>query len=150
MLRSMARSAAEKPVSSGVEASSTASRSARSEPDRQPNRVRIARASQLSAAGRSTRLRARTAGRLRRVAPACRWVGSESGSQAAVRSLTRRIGIGNAEAGEDCPLQAFHFLGVRIVLVIVADQMEKSMHGQMAEMMRERLVLVSASRRVIS
>ena len=54
MLRSMVRSITENPASSGAEASSTTCRSSRTEPCFQPNSVRIALISQLSAAGRST------------------------------------------------------------------------------------------------
>ncbi len=50
----MVRSIAEKPVSSGVLASSTTCRSSRTDPGFQPNSVRIARISQLSEAGRNT------------------------------------------------------------------------------------------------
>ncbi|MET3358620.1 hypothetical protein ABIF83_006446 [Bradyrhizobium ottawaense] len=54
MLRSMVRSTAEKPVSSGVVASSTTWRSSRTDPAFQPNSVRMARKSQPSAVGRIT------------------------------------------------------------------------------------------------
>ena len=73
----MVRSMAEKPTSSGVEASSTTCRSSRTDPGFHPNSVRIARVSQLSAAGRSTSPCGTTAGRLR-VLRGLSWVGSES------------------------------------------------------------------------
>ena len=78
MLRSMVRSTAEKPTSSGVEVSSTTCRSSRTDPGFQPNSVRIARVSQLSAAGRMTSPSRTTAGRLR-VLRGLSWIGSESG-----------------------------------------------------------------------
>ena len=136
----MVRSMAEKPTSSGVEASSTTCRSSRTDPGFQPNSVRIARVSQLSAAGRSTSPSCTTAGRLR-VLRGLSWVGSESG----IFSLTRvpiRIRIGNAELRQDLPLEAFHRFGVVVFFVVVADQMQEAMDRQMAEMMIERLLFV--------
>src|SRR5882757_10025860 len=142
MLRSMVRSIAEKPTSSGWEASSTTCRSSRTDPAFHPNRVRIARSSQLSAVGRSTSPSCTTAGRLR-VLRGLSLVGSESGMS--VHPLPVRIGIsiririGNAELGENLAFEAFHRVGVGVVLVIVADQMQKAVHGEMTEVMIERL-----------
>src|SRR6202050_2884283 len=145
MLRSMVRSVAEKPTSSGVEASSTTCRSSRTDPGFHPNSVRIARVSQFSATGRMTSFGAPTAGRLRTLR-GLSWVGSESAIS--VRPLpipmgiSIRIRIGNAEFGQDLRFQCFHGLGVGVVFMIVADQMQETMHRQMAEMMVERLLLV--------
>src|SRR3954447_23632421 len=139
MLRSMVRSIAEKPTSSGWEASSTTCRSSRTDPAFHPNRVRIARSSQLSAAGRSTSPSCTTAGRLR-VLRGVSWVGSESGMS--VHPLPVRIGVGNAKLRQNLGLETLHGFGVVVVLVIVADQMQKTVHRQMAEMMIERFLLV--------
>src|ERR1700682_4011015 len=146
ILRSMVRSMAEKPTSSGVEASSTTCRSSRTDPGFHPNRVRIARVSQLSAAaGRSTSPSRTTAGRLR-VLRGLSWVGSESAIS--VHPLRTRMGIsiririGNAELRQNLLLESFHYLGVVVFFVIVADQMQETMHRQMAEMMIERLLFV--------
>ncbi len=62
-----------------------------------------------------------------------------------------RIGIGNAELRKNLPFEIFHGLGVVVVLVIVADQMQEAVHRQMAQVMIERLLSSSsASRRVVS
>ena len=141
----MVRSIAEKPTSSGVLASSTTCRSSRTDPGFQPNSVRIARISQLSAAGRMTSPSCTTAGRLR-VLRGLSWVGSESGiSVHPLRSfigISLRIRIGNAELREDLGLEALHGFGVGVVFVVVADQMQVTVHRQMAEMMIERLLFV--------
>src|ERR1700743_1139392 len=145
MLRSMVRSTAEKPTSSGVDAPSTTCRSSRTEPGFQPNSVRIARISQFSAVGRMTSPSGTTAGRLR-VLRGLSWVGSESAISVhplrTCSGIPLRVRIGNAELGEDLGLQALHVVGVGVVFVVVADQMQETMHRQMAEMMIERLLLV--------
>src|SRR5437588_9289964 len=137
MLRSMVRSMAEKPTSSGVEVSSTTCRSSRTDPGFHPNRVRIARSSQLSAAGRSTSPSCTTAGRLR-------FVGSGSGMSVHPFPVRIRIpilvSIGNAELRKDYAFETFHRLGVVVVLVIVSDQMQETVDRQMAEVMVERLL----------
>src|SRR3954454_18896099 len=139
MLRSMVRSIAEKPTSSGWEVSSTTWRSSRTDPGFQPNRVRIARSSQLSAAGRSTSPSCTTAGRLR-VLRGLSWVGSESGMS--VHPLPVRIGVGNAKLRQNLLLETFHRVGVVVLFVIVADQVQEAVHRQMAQVMIERLLLV--------
>src|SRR5258707_565975 len=139
ILRSMVRSMAEKPTSSGVEASSTTCRSSRTDPGFHPNSVRIARVSQFSAAGRATSPCGTTAGRLR-VLRGLSWVGSESAIS--VHPLPIRIRIGNAELRQYLLLEGFHGLGVAVAFVIVTDQMQEAMHRQVAEMMIERLLLV--------
>src|SRR5260370_31964270 len=139
MLRSMVRSIAENPTSSGVLASSTTCRSSRTDPGFHPNRVRIARVSQFSAAGRVTSPGGTTAGRLR-VLRGLSWVGSES--DISVHPLPVRIWIGNAELRQDLRFQGFHGLGVVVFFVIVTDQMQETMDRQMAEMMIERPLLV--------
>src|SRR3954468_11619693 len=139
MLRSMVRSIAEKPTSSGVEASRTPCRSSRTEPGFQPNNVRMARLSQFSEAGRNTSPSCTTAGRLR-VFFGLSWVGSESGISG--HPVPVRVGVGNAELRQDRALESFHRLGIIVVFVVVADQMQKAMHGQMAEMVVERFLFV--------
>src|SRR5579863_3816212 len=76
------------------------------------------------------------AGRLR-VLRGLSWIGSES----AISVLPFRIGIGNTELRQDFPLQRFHRLGFILRFVIVADQMQKAVNREMAEMMMERLFL---------
>src|SRR6202790_2627195 len=139
MLRSMVRSMAEKPTSSGVEASSTTCRSSRTDPGFHPNSVRIARVSQFSAAGRMTSPGGTTAGRLR-VLRGLSWVGSESAIS--VHPLPTHIRIGNAELRQNLLFERFHGFGVVVFFVIVPDQMQETMDRQMAEMMIERLLLV--------
>src|SRR5467141_2109298 len=145
ILRSMVRSMAENPTSSGVLASSTTCRSSRTDPGFHPNSVRIARVSQLSAAGRRISPSCTTAGRLR-VLRGLSWIGSESAISAhplPIRmGLPIRIGIGNAEVRQNLLLERFHRLGVVVFFVIVTDQVQKAMNRQMAEMMIERLLLV--------
>src|ERR1700738_2043451 len=139
ILRSMVRSMAENPTSSGVLASSTTCRSSRTDPGFHPNSVRIARVSQFSAAGRMTSPGGTTAGRLR-VLRGLSWVGSESAIS--VHPLPIRIRIGNAELRQDLRFQGFHGFGVVVLFVIVADQMQETMDRQMAEMMIERFLFV--------
>src|SRR5258708_16297811 len=134
---------AEKPTSSGVEASSTTCRSSRTDPGFHPNSVRMARVSQLSAAGRSTSPSGMTAGRLR-VLRGLWWVGAECGmSVRPVRiGVSIRIRIGNAELRQNLLFESFHRFGVVVLLVIVADQMQEAVHRKMAEVMIERLLFV--------
>src|SRR5258706_8445725 len=139
ILRSIVRSIAEKPTSSGALASSTTCRSSRTDPGFQPNRVRIARVSQFSATGRMTSLGGTTAGRLR-VLRGLSWVGSESAIS--VHPLPIRIRIGNAELRQNLLLESFHGLGVVVFFVVVPDQMQEAMHREMAEVMIARLLLV--------
>src|SRR5882757_5090121 len=138
MLRSMVRSMAEKPTSSGWEASSTTCRSSRTDPGFQPNSVRIARVSQFSAVGRSTSPSCTTAGRLRGLCTLS-WVGSES--VMSVHPFPVRIGIGNAELCENLAFEALHRFGIVVLFVVVADQVQEAVHGEMAQMMTERLLL---------
>src|SRR3984893_5655109 len=139
ILRSMVRSIAENPTSSGVLASSTTCRSSRPDPGFHPNSVRIARVSQFSAAGRTTSPGGTTAGRLR-VLRGLSWGGSEAAIS--VHPLPTRIRIGNAELRQNLLLESFHYLGVVVFFVVVPDQMQEAMHREMAEMMIERLLLV--------
>src|SRR6266567_8623439 len=137
ILRSMVRSMAEKPTSSGVDASSTTCKSSRTDPAFQPNSVRMARISQLSAAGRSTSPSCTTAGRLRTLR-GLSWVGSESGMS--VHPV--RIGVGNAELRQDLLFETFHGFRVVVLFVVVTDQVQEAVDRKMAEMMVERLLFV--------
>src|SRR5271156_1474261 len=105
----------------------------------------MARTSQFSATGRSTSPSCTTAGRLR-VLRGLSWVGPESVISvhplAIPEGIAIRIRIGNAELRQDLRLQGFHDFGVGIALVIVADQVQEAVDGEMAEMMIERLLLV--------
>src|ERR1700712_4960190 len=154
MLRSMVRSIAENPTSSGVLASSTTCRSSRTDPGFQPNSVRMARVSQLSAIRCAPSPCGTTAGRLR-VLRGLSWVGSESAISIhplPVRAgISIRIGIRNAELRQDLPLQRLHGFGLAVLFVIVADQVQEAVNRKGAEMMIERLLLVVGlpSRRVV-
>ena len=53
----------------------------------------------------------------------------------------RRVRVGHREAPEDPALQPFHLFGVAVVLVVIAEQMQKSVDGEVGEMMAERLAL---------
>ena len=53
----------------------------------------------------------------------------------------RDIGIGHIEPSEDRGFEPFHRLRLVIALVIVADEMQESMHREMREMVREGLAL---------
>src|SRR5579859_2829937 len=138
MLRSIVRSTAVKPTSSGCEASSTTCRSSRTDPASQPNSVRMMRNSQLSAPARVTSPGGTTAGRLR-VLRGLSWIGSESAIS--VHPFPVRIGGGNPELGQNLRLQGFHRFSVVVVFVIVADQMQEAMHRKVAQMMIKRLLL---------
>ena len=136
----MVRSMAEKPTSSGVEASSTTCRSSRTDPGFQPNRVRIAR-SQPVVGGRAQHLAFLHHGR--QVARVARIVVGRVRSPASQSIRSRvRIGIGNAELRQDLAFESFHGLGVVVVFVVVADQMQEAVDREMAEMMIERLLFV--------
>src|SRR5579862_4672877 len=139
MLRSMVRSTAVKPTSSGADASSTTCRSSRTEPGFQPNSVRIARTSQFSLAGRPTSLAGTTAGRLR-VLRGLSWTGSESGIS--IHPFPFRIGIGNPELRQNRDLERFHLLGFLVCLVVIADQMQEAVNGKVTQMMQERFGLL--------
>src|SRR3981081_4130448 len=138
ILRSMVRSIAEKPTSSGVLASSTTCRSSRTDPGFHPNSVRIARVSQFSAAGRITSPSCTTAGRLR-VLRVLSWVGSEAGISG--HPILIRIGIRNSETSENVALEALHHLGFAVLFMVVTDEMKEAMDRKMAEVMVERLLL---------
>ena len=141
----MVRSIAEKPTSSGGEASSTTCRSSRTDPGFQPNSVRIARTSQLSAAGRSTSpscTTRRQVGRVARIVVGRVGVRHVSPPAPGPHGDPIRIRIGNAELREDLLLEAFHRFGFVVVFVIVADQMQETVHREMAEMMVERLLFL--------
>ena len=52
-----------------------------------------------------------------------------------------RVGIGNAEPGQDLGLQALHDLGLDLACVIVAQEVQHAVHHQVGEVVAERLVL---------
>ena len=146
----MVRSVGEKPVSPAL-SSSTSFRSARIVLAFQPNTVRSARVSQLSAASPAAGPdRGTSAGRLYVVPGSFEWVGSESAI--AIRGAARNVGIGDGKLREDQDLELFHGIGLVIRLVIVAGKMKKSMHREMRQMMRKGLMLGArfAFRRLVS
>src|ERR1051325_10023180 len=58
--------------------------------------------------------------------------------------LAREIGVGHVHGPHDTAYQAFHFLGLGIGLMIVADEMQKAMHREVSEMMQEIAIRVRA------
>src|SRR3546814_3064856 len=68
--------------------------------------------------------------------------------ESAMRTPLRRhsvlgIGIGDAEAGENDPLQRFHLLRLVGLLVVVAQQMQDAVDQQVDRVVRHRLALRS-------
>ena len=62
-----------------------------------------------------------------------------------------RVGVGNAEPRQDVALRAVPSLRrSRVGFVVVAEQMQKAMHGQMGEMVASGLPSAAASRAVVS
>src|SRR5690606_615667 len=51
------------------------------------------------------------------------------------------VGIGQAEAGQDLPLQLLHGLGLLLVLVVPAQQVQGAGDGQVGVVRRQRLAL---------
>ena len=138
----MVRSMAEKPTSSGVEASSTTCRSARTDPGL-PAEQRADRAHQPVVGGRAQHLA--FLHHRRQVARVARIVVGRVGVRhfsPSAPGVPIRIGIGNAELRENLPFETFHGFGVVVVLVVVADQMQEPVDRQMAEVMIERLLFV--------
>src|SRR3546814_10744444 len=67
--------------------------------------------------------------------------------ESAMRTPLRRhsvlgIGIGDAEAGENDPLQRFHLLRLVGLLVVVAQQMQDAVDQQVDRVVRHRLDLL--------
>src|SRR5690348_3024604 len=54
------------------------------------------------------------------------------------------IGIGHLQARHDFRLEALHLVGLRIGLVIVADEMEKAMHREVCEVMKKLSIFLIA------
>ena len=52
-------------------------------------------------------------------------------------SVVREIGVGHAEPRQNARFELFHRLGLGIGLVIVAQQVQKSMHREMCKMIGE-------------
>ena len=76
------------------------------------------------------------------------WTNSDLGDrcrawrdQMSALGLAHHVGIGNADARKNGALEPFHFLGVVVRFVIVAQEMEKAMDRQVGDMVAERLVL---------
>ncbi len=53
------------------------------------------------------------------------------------------IRVGDRQPLQDLTLGPFHRLGIRAPLVIIAQKVEKTMHGEMGDMMREGLALAA-------
>src|ERR1700730_14590588 len=155
---SMAASSGEKP-DCGCSAVRTCSRSARVAAAFQPNRMRMTRVSQPSCGSSGC---ATTIGRAR-----CSPSGGALGGRGlrnggglwllALASNLRRISalasglfhdlarmpirIRDVEVPQDFTLGLLHNLRVGVFVVIVSDEVQKTMHRQMGKMMRERLAL---------
>src|SRR4029077_8032296 len=129
---------------------STSSRSARVAAAFQPNRMRITRVSQPScgSAGCGTTMGRR---RCSLSLDSLRWGAWDMAlgkggcrCQASASGLGRApIGVGNRQPPQDVALGLFHRLGIRVLLVIVAQKVEKTMDGQMGDMMRKGLSLAA-------
>src|SRR5262249_2568782 len=141
MFRSMVRSAGEKPNSPAC-VSKASLRSARVVLGFQPKIVRSARANQLFSGAGALGCGTGT-GRLR-VAPAAGSLepgGSGSGIAMLAPGVACKVGIGHPELGEDRGFESLHDVGPVVGLVIVAGEMEKSVHRQMRQVMRKRFAL---------
>ena len=53
----------------------------------------------------------------------------------------RKIGIGHAKPRQDNTLEVFHLFGRGVGIVVMAEQMEKSMHREMRKVISEQLRL---------
>ena len=93
-----------------------------------------------------------SASAFRRVMPAMRmfadvWRCGRSRRDAGLRGASiRPIGIRDREPAQNFALGAFHLHRVSLPFVIVADQVQETMHGKMGDMMGERLALRRAPR----
>ena len=150
---SIALSSGEKPVSLGAPSSSTSLRSARIEPARQPNMARSQRANTpLARFARSRQRHGKIAvlgcsGQPDR----CDSAGSVSGMASRVRPRSRvRARDRHAEPRENRGFQIAPCRRLAIGLVVVAEQMKITVHGEMREMMREGLSSAAASRATVS
>ena len=61
-----------------------------------------------------------------------------------VAKITRGIRVGQVQALHDLAFEPFHFFGLNIGLMIVPDEMQKTMHRKVREMMQEDAVLIVA------
>src|SRR5277367_1185238 len=164
---SMVASSGEKP-DCGCSPVKTSSRSARVDATFQPNRMRMTRVSQPSfgsVASGITIGRARfslSLGSLR--TGNCVIIGIQQPGKILefacalfmrTRLLRKTVGlfggdrvapvrVGDFELPQNVAFGLFHFQRIRIALVIVADEMQKTMHGKMGNMMGERLVLAAS------
>src|SRR5262245_51865223 len=135
MFLSIVRSVGEKPVSPAP-SSSTSLRLERTVLDRSPRiarSVRLSQPSALSGAAGAGAGRGTGTGRLRDALASLELAGSESGIAA------RTIGVGYIKPGKDGGFEPFHRVRLVILGVIVAGEMQKSMHRQVRQMVRERL-----------
>ena len=62
-----------------------------------------------------------------------------SDQRMACRHQIARVGVGDAEPGQDAPLQTLHRLRLAVVLVVVAEQMQETVHRKMGEMVANGL-----------
>lgn len=65
----------------------------------------------------------------------------ETGSVPRLTPCGRAIGVGDGEAAQNFALEALHCRGLSFAVVIVTQQMQEAVHGQMRQMVRERLTL---------
>ena len=54
------------------------------------------------------------------------------------------LGIGQVHAHHDLAFEPFHLVGLGVGLVIVADEVEKTMHREMGKMMQKNPVFIVA------
>ena len=148
MFRIIVRSSGETPASPGPAASSTTSMSARVGPFLQPRNARAMRAKKPSlspAIGAAT-----GTGRLRCSFGAAAGSAGRPGASdwawafhwhISVGGGPRRVRVRHREAPENPALQAFHLFGVAVVLVVIAEQVQKPVDGEVGQVVAERLAL---------
>ncbi len=52
--------------------------------------------------------------------------------------IQRSVGVGNAETGQDACLQRLHCFGLRVPLMVMAEQMQHTVDDQMAQVVTNR------------
>jgi hypothetical protein len=63
-------------------------------------------------------------------------------SDIAAGKITSKIRVGQRQGDHDLAFKRFHSVGVGIGLVIVADEVQKTMHGEMGQMVQENPIFI--------
>jgi len=61
-----------------------------------------------------------------------------------VAKITREVWVGQVQARHDPAFEPFHLFGLNIGLMIVSDEMKKTMHREMGKVMEEDAVFIVA------